>query len=325
MKPEPGNVCGHALIRVARLLARIPFPLCLMAILSGCGGGSNHDNLPGTAQLRAQETSAPLSTGDMAADGLIWFNFRRQQAGLSPLARDPQLDQAALSHARYQLLNQSIAHEEQSGRPGFTGFDAPQRLRAAGYPLTADSLADGEVIAATSVADGFAAADGLITAIYHRYLIFEPRFTTAGAGAASGPGAYSWLTVNMVAPRQTSGLGKGQLVLWPAAGQRSVRRNFYSDQETPDPVPHHDEVGYPVSVHADFTSVLKVERFTLRAHDGLPVAVRQLDSATDRDTPPSAAAIVPLLPLRATTDYDVEFTGTVDGQPVTRQWSFRTL
>ncbi len=305
-------------------MSLMQLPLWLMAVLGGCGGDTNHDNLPGAAQLRAQETAAPLATGDMAADGLIWFNFRRQQAGLTPLARDPQLDQAARAHAEYQLLNQNVAHEEQLGRPGFTGFDAPQRLQAAGFPVSAASLADGEVIAATSKPDGFAAADGLITAIYHRYLIFEPRFTTAGAGAASRPGAYSWLTVNLVAPRQTSGLGKGQLVLWPVPGQRSVRRNFYSDQETPDPVPHHDEVGYPVSVHADFTSVLTVERFTLRPRGGMPVAVRLLDSTTDRDTPPSAAAIVPLLPLRADTDYDAEFTGTVDGQPVNRLWSFRT-
>ena len=300
-------------------------PLWLWLMLGACGGESSNDGLPGTAQLRAQEIAAPPASGDVASDGLIWFNFRRQQAGLLPLARDAVLDQAATAHAQYQLLNHSVAHEENPGRPGFTGFDAPQRLQAAGFPLTTATVADGEVIAATARPDGFAAADGLITAIYHRYLIFEPRFSTAGAGAATRPGAYSWLTVNMVAPRQSSGLGKGQLVVWPHAGQRSVRANFYSNQETPDPVPHHDEVGYPVSVHADFSSVLKVQRFMLRERDGRLLAVRQLDSDSDRDTPPSAAAIVPLLPLRASTDYDVEFSGTIDGQPVSRQWSFRTL
>ena len=119
-------------------------------------------------------------------------------------------------------------------------------------------------------------------------------------------------------------------MVWPPADQRNVRPNFYSDQETPDPVPHHDEVGYPVSVHADFTSVLKVMRFTLRERAqsnnsfGPALAVRQLDSTSDRDTPPSAAAIVPLMPLRSGMFYDAEFTGMVDGQPVQRQWSFRT-
>lgn len=299
-------------------------PLGLLALLGACGGDSGNDGLPGSAQLRAQEFAAPAVTGDVAADGLTWFNFRRQQAGLMPLLRDPVLDAAAKAHANYQLLNESVTHLEKAGRPGFTGTEAPERLQAAGFPLTTASLADGEVIAATSRADGFAAADGLITAIYHRYLIFEPRFSEAGAGAAARPGSYSWLTVNLVAPRQSSGLGKGQLVIWPAAGQMNVRTNFYSDQETPDPVPHHDEVGYPVSVHADFTSVLRVERFTLRERERSLLAVRQLDSISDRDTPPSAAAIVPLLPLRSGALYDVEFAGTVDGQPLIRQWSFRT-
>lgn len=324
MKEVSSDVGSHAfLLTSCDRLSRL-FPVWLLLLLGACGDGGG-DSLPGATQLRAQEVASPLVTGDVAADGLSWMNFRRQQAGLLALARDPVLDQAARAHAQYQSINQSIAHEERPGRQGFTGLDAPQRLQAAGFPLNAASLADGEVIAATSTADGFAAADGLITAIYHRYLIFEPRFSIAGAGAATRRGTYTWLTINLVAPRQETGLGKGQIVLWPPAGQQSVRPNFYSNQETPDPVPHHDEVGYPVSVHADFTSVLKVERFTLRARNGMPLTVRQLDSTSDHDTPPSAAAIVPLLPLRRGTDYDVEFAGTVDGQPVSRQWSFHTM
>ncbi len=330
MKEESGRT-GRECIRIDafgthRWRGVVPrqLPVWLMLLLGACGGDDRHDDLPGATQLRSQEIAAPSVSGDVASDGLTWMNFRRQQAGLAPLTRDPVLDHAAQAHAEYQLLNQRIAHEEDPAKPGFTGFDAPKRLQAAGFPLASSTLADGEVIAATAVADGFAAADGLVTAIYHRYLIFEPRFTSAGAGAATRPGAYSWLTVNMVAPHQSTGLGSAQLVVWPHPGQRSIRTNFYSNQETPDPVPHHDEVGYPVSVHADFSSVLKVQRFTLRERDGRLLAVRQLDSDTDRDTPPSAAAIIPLLPLRAGTEYDVEFMGTVDGQSVIRQWSFRT-
>ena len=37
------------------------------------------------------------------------------------------------------------------------------------------------------------------------------------------------------------------------------------------------------------------------------LAVLQLDNTRDRDTPPSAAAIVPLLPLRSGVVYDDEF------------------
>jgi hypothetical protein len=38
----------------------------------------------------------------------------------------------------------------------------------------------------------------------------------------------------------------------------------------------------------------------------------------------SAAAIIPLAPLRSATTYDVSFSGTVGGTAVTRSWSFTT-
>lgn len=320
------SILVNSLVRNRCTLLRHYIPLGLLVLLGACGGDTGNGDLPRATQLRAQEYAAPGITSDVATDGLNWINFRRQQAGLMPLQRVPMLDNAAVAHARYQLINQSVTHDEKSEREGYTGTDGPERLRAAGYPLNTASLADGEVIAATSIPDGFAAADGLITAIYHRYLIFEPRFTEAGSGAASRPGAYSWLTVNMVAPRQSGGLGKGELVVWPMPNQQNVRTNFYSNQETPDPVPLHDEVGYPVSVHADFTSVIHVQSFTLRDHERTdpPLAVQMLNSVNDRDTPASAASIVPLLPLKRGTRYDAEFVGTIDGQALTRQWSFRT-
>ncbi|WP_307719095.1 Ig-like domain-containing protein [Massilia oculi] len=38
----------------------------------------------------------------------------------------------------------------------------------------------------------------------------------------------------------------------------------------------------------------------------------------------SAASIIPVLPLRAATTYEVNFTGTVNGAAVARAWSFTT-
>ena len=81
-------------------------PLWLIVLLGACGGDSGHDDLPGAAQLRAQEAAAPMVSGDVATDGLTWFNFRRQQAGLPLLLRDPVLDAAASAHSNYQLINQ---------------------------------------------------------------------------------------------------------------------------------------------------------------------------------------------------------------------------
>jgi hypothetical protein len=112
--------------------------------------------------------------------------------------------------------------------------------------------------------------------------------------------------------------------MWPYPQQKNVIVNFFSDQESPDPVPQSDEVGYPVSVHADIGAVVLVDSFTIRPTGEATLDTRLLAAVSDPETPRSAAAIIPLLPLRAATSYEVEFIGTVDGVAVNRRWSFVT-
>jgi uncharacterized protein YkwD len=306
-------------------VARIASALLFISLIAACSDGSDRSSTGTSAtQLAAQESTAPATNGDVADDGLAWINYRRVQAGLRPVARDARLDRAAAAHAAYQQLNNLITHDERPALRGFSGAAASDRLRAAGYPLDSDARADGEVIAATAEADGFAAAEGLLGAIYHRYLMLEPRFDLAGAGTAHRAGGYDWLNVNFVATRASAGLSAGQIVVWPVPGQQSVRTRVFSDQETPDPVPGRDAVGYPASVHASLGALLQVNRFTLRERGGNALQVVLLDGETDRDTPTSAAAIIPLVRLRAGTVHDVEFIGSVDNQPVERRWSFTT-
>lgn len=291
--------------------------------LVACGGG-DAPRTPSGAQLAAQESGAPQASGDIATDGLAWIAYRRRQAGLTVPVRDAVIDRAAAAHSNYQQLNNRVTHDQSATEPGFSGETSADRLRAAGYPLDTEAGAEGEVIAATASADGFAAAEGLLVAIYHRYLMLQPRFDRYGAGSARRDGGYHWLTVNFVGTPAAPRLGDGQLVVWPVPQQSGVRVNFFSDQETPDPVPGIDEVGYPVSVHADLDARLRVERFTISEPDGAPLEVRLLAPGVDSATPDSAAAIVPLSPLRAATTYEVEFGGTLNGVPVTRRWSFTT-
>jgi hypothetical protein len=89
-------------------------------------------------------------------------------------------------------------------------------------------------------------------------------------------------------------------------------------------VPQSDEVGYPVSVHADMNTDLQVGSFIIRLSGEAVLATRQLDGSIDPETPKSVAAIIPLAVLRAETRYEVEFIGTVDGVAVNRSWSFTT-
>ena len=268
----------------------------------------------------------PAVTGNIAVDGREWLNFRRSQVGMSTLNQNSVINMAAQNHSDYQRLNNTITHDQIQGRQGFTGVTVSDRLSAAGYVFnTSAARAYGEVISATSSGTGQYMAEELITAIYHRFVIFEPVFKEIGTGAATASNGRSYFTANFTANNgYGAGLGRGQVAVWPYDAQTSVPRNFFSDTESPDPVPNRNEVGYPISVHANINVPVAVTSFTVRPRGGADLSTRLLSNANDSHTGRSSAAIVPLQPLAAGTTYDVTFTGTADGVAVTRSWSFTT-
>ncbi|NRR33295.1 CAP domain-containing protein [Oxalobacteraceae bacterium] len=302
--------------------------LVLALMLAGCGGGGGDGsatatNVPSTLP---QEPGAPVLTGNTATDGRAWINYRRSQLGLSVLSRNVNIDAAAQNHSDYQRLNNTIAHDEIQGKSGFTGVTLVQRLGAAGYALVLPHVT-GEVISANGNSSGFVQAEELITAIYHRFVIFEPMFREIGTGAATTSSAYTYFTADFATSGGFGpGLGATRLVGYPVNNQARVPTNFLSDNESPDPVPNQNEVGYPISVHADIESKLTVTAFTVRPRNtGLALTVRLLSRASDPAMQSdSAAAIVPLTVLSGNTVYDVAFSGTVDQVPVTLNWSFTT-
>ena len=300
----------------------------LAAALAACGGGGG-SSPPSTASVPPpdvlqQEPGAPVMTGNTAVDGANWINYRRQQVGLSALADNSKIDTAAQGHSSYLRTNNTVTHVQTPGLPGFTGAALGDRLTAAGYAVLRP-FAYGEVISATTNNSGFYQAEELIAAIYHRFVMFEPLFREIGTGAATTGGGYTYFTADMATSNGYGpGVGRGNVAVYPFNNQSKVPVNFFSDNESPDPVPGQNEVGYPVSVHVDITSLLAVQSFTIKPHGGNLLAVRLLNKASDSDTPQSAAAIVPLAVLAAGTVYDVSFSGTVDGVAVNRSWSFTT-
>jgi uncharacterized protein YkwD len=319
---------------------RARFTLCIVALsacvaLASCGGGgdsnataaatpSSASPVTSSATLLSQAPNAPQVTSDTATDGLGWFNYRRQQSGLATVSRNAKVDGAAQAHSTYQKLNNTISHEEVSGNAGFTGTTLQDRLTAAGFAFTTSRFAYGEVISATGDPSGFVAAEDLVGAIYHRFVILEPMFTQAGAGTASVTDGYTYFTTDFVANGLGPGLGRGNFAVYPPANQVSVPANFFTDRETPDSVPAQNEVGYPISIHADITATVLTQSFTVQPHGGAPLSVQRLTNATDTNTPRSGAAIIPLSVLLPKTTYDVHFAGTVDGVAASRDWSFTT-
>jgi len=240
--------------------------------------------------------------------------------------RNPIIDVAAQGHSNYLRLNNLITHEQEAGKEGFTGVTVADRLQASGYVFnTGYSRAYGEVISASSNGSGQYMAEELITAVYHRFVIFEPIFKEIGTGVATTNQGYHYLTFNLSANNGFGpGLASGQIAVWPFDGQTDIPSNFFSDTELPDPVPERNEVGYPISVHANVDATIKVTSFTVRQRGSAELAVRLLSNANDTHTGQSSAAIVPLVALLPNTIYDVSFTGTVANIPITRGWSFKT-
>jgi uncharacterized protein YkwD len=294
--------------------------LLVAGSLVGCGGGGGGG---------ASATPAPPQLGsNTATQGFEWINVRRAQIGLAALTRSSVIDKAAQSHSDYQVANNVISHTEVAGKAGFTGAGVFDRLQAAGYSVTAP-YAFGEVISRTGNVDGANMAEELITAIYHRFAIFEPKYKEAGSGAAISKSSEVYFTTNFGASNGYGvGIGRGKIVSYPFADQSAVPISFSSNSETPDPVPNKDVVGYPISVHADLSGTLAVRSFTVRMRGaGADLPVRLLSAVTDPETKlagAAAAAIIPLDPLLAATTYDVSFVGVVDSVDVPRNWSFTT-
>lgn len=310
---------------------------CIAAFaLAACGpGGPKQDSSAASSNsnpstgVSGQDSTAPVQTNNVAADGRAWINYRRSQVGMSALAQNAKIDIAAQGHSDYQRINNIVTHVQTAGTQGFTGAQLQNRLAAAGYIIGSPN-AIGEVIAASTNGTGFFMAEQLITAIYHRFVIFEPVFKEIGSGSATNSANYTYFTADFAANNGYGpGLAAGALATWPFNGQVDVPANFLSDYEEPDPVPDKgvNEVGYPVSVHTNLTSKLTVKSFTIQVHGSTtPLSTRLLSQATDANmaTNTSAAAIVPLAKLAAGTTYDVSFTGTVDGAAVSKSWSFTT-
>lgn len=305
-------------------------------LLAGCGGGGggggsgSGSGSSGSGNITASsaaiiESGSPAATGDTATDGINWFNYRRSQMGLAPLARNVLIDKAATNHSGYQAQNNVLTHDEVSSRPGYTGADSGSRLRAAGYAFPATNYGYGEVISKTGDASGFNSAEALITAIYHRFVVFEPKFQQAGGGSARASDGYLYFTTDFAAPNFASGgLGTGRLLPYPYPNQVNIPTVFYSDQEEPDPIADRNEVGYPISVHADLTSRITVQSFTITPRGGAALETRSVNNINNSNGAITAAAIIPLAVLSAQTTYDVRFSGAVDGVAASLSWSFTT-
>ncbi len=251
------------------------------------------------------------------------INLRRSQVELPVVARNTMIDTAARAHSNYLALNNLTGHfQSQSQFPnGFTGNNPGSRITAAGYNWTSYN----EVIA-FGPASGATAIDNLIEAIYHRFGLFSTRASEVGIGMVDTHPAYQYvLTADLATTRSpTPSQPDTWIGVYPYSGQADTPRDFYSDEESPDPVPGANRVGYPISLHVDANLTLAMSSFTVKNAAGQTLAGSTLKSSSDSNTPASVVAFIPTSPFDYGSSYTARFVGAVGGAPIDKSWSFST-
>ncbi|AQV93404.1 CAP domain-containing protein [Cupriavidus necator] len=270
--------------------------------------------------------------------GLCYANYRREQVGLPPLAARDPLNTTAQSHTGYMLANATLTHDETSGKPGYTGATANDRIQAA-YPTDATA----EVVAGanrwTSVANAQlsmqpkdALVSDLVDAPFHRAALLGG-YGSAGSGYAewvgasgSGTSANYYQTIDLA--DRSKGGSDNQMVAYPFNGQSDVPVNWVNT-ESPNPAPGYQNstMGYPVLLQAINTSLqFEADTFVITDAQGNNVNCIKVDSrSSGLSSDASGLAIcTPVAPLASQQRYSVRVTGRLGSQPVDLSWSFTT-
>jgi uncharacterized protein YkwD len=303
-------------------------------LLASCGGGGGSDTTPATTTSNGSTTGSTDTTPPVVAPGttytagspqasaFVQLNNARTTCGFSALSQATQLDQSASAHANYMALNNSYAHEETQGQPGFTGVQFSDRETAAGYRWTFA----GEVLA--QVARSGTGADAvrlLLAAPYHEALLLND-FHDVGLG---------WSTVNGF-PTLTADLGTSTgevvtppvgVVTYPCTGITDAVAQ--SDAESPSPFPSNSSAtwGQPITVRGP--ADLAITSATITGPSG-SVQIEAIygngQTADPNNTGDFSNGWFVIIPatLQPATTYNVSIGYTASGVTGTKAFSFST-
>lgn len=322
------------------------FVCALGAVFSGCGGddsGTSADVPPavcmptnacvcadnGPPDFSRAGTGAPTdgSTDEQRA-ALQRTNYWRTAAGLPPINANAELEAAASAHSQFMATTMascwSGAHNEVSSCTGFTGASPGARATHAGY--RANAL--GEVI--NWNATPTAAIDGWIWTVYHRTPFTDIGYTEAGYGTAEGPyngrpGHHN--TMDFGRPAGTPTPTQMGVVVFPPPGTTDVPPAFNGNLEGPTPpMPASGRWPSGTVISLNFpTDNYEVTEHKL--YDSLcnEVAHSYFTSATDSNNHNRRFVFFYAnAPLTTHNDYTVRVSATVNGEPWTKTWQFRT-
>lgn len=289
---------------------------------------------------RGAGVSGYQTLADARSAGLCYANYRREQVGLAPLTARDALNTVAQNHTAYMLANNTLTHDEQSGKTGYTGAAPNDRIQAA-YPTnaTAEVVAGAnrwtsQANAALSMTPKDQLVVDLMDAPFHRSALLGSYGSagsgfaeSVGAGSSGGTQAYYFQTIDLA--DRSQGGADNQMVAYPYNGQTDVPVSWVNN-ESPNPAPAYagQTMGYPVSVQAVNTGLtFNADTFSIADASGNAVACEKVDARTSgmSSAARGLAICTPRTPLASKTRYNVTVSGTLNGQGVNLNWSFTTL
>ncbi|MPW11241.1 CAP domain-containing protein [Paraburkholderia sp. CNPSo 3155] len=312
--------------------------LALAACGGGGGGGDSSGSSNGGSSASAPTgASAPsvtnLSTPQYAAGSaqLAAFNLlnqQRQQCGFSALQDNAALDQATQSHAQYlAALNSGVSDTEVSGNAGFTGVTYGDRAAHFGYPQTVSvgGVSGGFYTPAKLTEDqyGQQLVYGWLSGVYHIGVLVSPA-TSIGIGESETtfngfPEVYASISVANAQAKLTS-----VPLTFPCQGTTGVA--YSAGGETPTPPNTSGNWGTPVAVAGNLTDTIRLQSATMTDTSGNVITLQVLDSSSDPNNDIAAyeGVAYPKSPLAPNSTYAVSITGTINGTPFSRSFTFTT-
>lgn len=305
--------------------------------LSACGGGGGGGDSSGAA-TPASGASQPATTTNLttpqypaASAQLAAFtllNQQRQQCGFPALQDNSTLDQAADAHASYMGQNGgTITDTEVSGQPGFTGVTYGDRAVHFGYPQSvyAGGVSAGYYTNSTLTDEQY--GQNLVYAwmsgVYHIAVAAWP-VTAVGVGVNKTtfngfPEIQGTLSIADLKPMTTSGP-----LTFPCQGTSGLA--YAGGGESPTPPNSAGTIGAPVAVTGNPTDSVVLQSGTMTDTSSNVIALQLLNSATDpnRLIPAYEAVAYSATPLQPNMTYSVSLTGTYNGTPFSRSFTFTT-
>ncbi|TBR77881.1 MAG: CAP domain-containing protein [Burkholderiaceae bacterium] len=323
-------------------------------ILAGCGGGGSTAPAAPTTPPASTATSTinPVvstpnyPTGSNQALVYTMLNADRVRCGFGSVSQNTQLDQAALAHSNWMLVNNMTGHYESTTYPnGFTGVTPQDRGMAAGYVYSTNTgleSSEGQADVSGQVAySPIAMLTELLASPYHEVDLMRG-WINIGIGymdstAASTTATYGARTVMNIDEGVPSGAayqvpGPNDVLTYPCQGTTGTATEL-AHPEDPNPVPGRDfttsPIGQPIVVELAFGNTLTLTSATMvdMANGSNVVLLAPVEAANDPHPgylEGNEGFIMPNAPLAANTSYQVTLNGTNNGAAFSRTFSFTT-